>query len=292
MDNALESWVLAIHYCDEIIAGKATLGNRKYFVSSLQNAIELFIKQYMLNICDYRVIETKDMELDVEPLASYLSAKDLNKYFYDLHRNDSASMKKFFSAKFNKLVDCQKELFNEYYSVDPSAKNVMGNGLSTLKQLRNNETHFYIDEFDFLTENEFVKLYNLMVVFFKILVHYHLLKIWEEPIGESVRIAFRRKEISSFSYKEQIKKSDFVKKLKAEIEKQIFPTGSGEDTYTISEDIISVCEVYSESDIDELWAYVQMLLKYNILKINDNADEEIVDGRSVCNPYREYKINI
>lgn len=44
LENALESWASAIYYCDEIIAGKATLSNKKHFVNSLQNAIELFVK--------------------------------------------------------------------------------------------------------------------------------------------------------------------------------------------------------------------------------------------------------
>ena len=292
MDNALESWALAIHYCDEILEGKATLGNRKYFVSSLQNAIELFIKQHMLNIGDYRVSEARGIAPDGEPMASYLAAKDLNKYFYDLQKNDAASMRKFFSAEFNKLVDWQKKLFEEYYTNNPTAKNVMGDGLSTLKDLRNNETHFYIDEFDFLKENEFVKLYNLMVVFFEILVHYHLLNIWGEAFGESERIAFQRTNISSFSYKKQLMKSQSVARVKQAIEKEIFPTGSGDDAYLITEDMISVCAELTDADFDELWAYIQMLLKYKMLVIHDDADEDIIDGEKVYNPHREYSINL
>lgn len=30
LENALESWASAIYYCDEIIAGKATLANNDY----------------------------------------------------------------------------------------------------------------------------------------------------------------------------------------------------------------------------------------------------------------------
>lgn len=292
MDNALESWALAIYYCDEIMEGKATLGNRKCFVSSLQNAIELFIKQYMLNICDYRVSEARGIEPDEEPMASYLAAKDLNQYFYDLQRNDEVSMKRFFSAEFNKLIEWQKKLFGDYYANNPKAKDVMGNGLSTLKNLRNNETHFYIDEFDFLKEDEFVKLYNLMVVFFEILIHYHLLNIWGKAFGESERIAFQRESISSFSYKKQLVKSQTVVMIKQAIEKEIFQTGSGDDTYAITEDILSVCKDLDTLEFDEIWAYVQMLLKYKLLIIQDDADEDVIDGVKVCNPYREYKIKI
>lgn len=44
-DNALEAWAMAIKYCEAILEGKATLEYRKHFVSSLHNAVELFIKQ-------------------------------------------------------------------------------------------------------------------------------------------------------------------------------------------------------------------------------------------------------
>lgn len=43
-DNALESWAMAIKYSNFILDGKATLQYRKQFVSSLHNAVELFIK--------------------------------------------------------------------------------------------------------------------------------------------------------------------------------------------------------------------------------------------------------
>lgn len=32
LENALESWASAIYYCDEIIAGKATLANKKHLL--------------------------------------------------------------------------------------------------------------------------------------------------------------------------------------------------------------------------------------------------------------------
>lgn len=47
-DNALESWAMAIKYSNFILNGKATLQYRKQFVSSLHNAVELFVKQLML----------------------------------------------------------------------------------------------------------------------------------------------------------------------------------------------------------------------------------------------------
>ena len=293
MNNALESWGLSIRYCDEILAGKATLGNRKNFVSSLQNSIELFIKQYMLNIGDYRVSAPKDIDSDGEPMASYLSAKDLNGFFYDLQKNDELLMRKFYSAEFNKLVDWQKKLFDDYYQKNPLSKNVVCDGLKVLKQLRNNETHFYIDEFDFLSENEFVMLHNTMVEFFKILVHYHLLNIWgKSSHGEETRITFLREPLSSFSYKEQLKTSKYVAKLKQEIENKMFPTGCGDDAYLIAQDIVTWGENLNELNFDELWAYIQMLLKYKMLIIHEEVDEDVIDGVPAFSPYREYEVRL
>ncbi len=59
-NNALEAWAMSIRYCDCILEGKATLEYRKHFVSALHNAVELFIKQLMLNNTDYRVIQFKN----------------------------------------------------------------------------------------------------------------------------------------------------------------------------------------------------------------------------------------
>lgn len=38
LENALESWASAIYYCDEIIAGKATLANKKHFVNDMMTS--------------------------------------------------------------------------------------------------------------------------------------------------------------------------------------------------------------------------------------------------------------
>ena len=291
MDNALASWAMAIHYCNEIMAGKATLINRKYFVSSLQNAIELFIKQYMLNNCDYRVATINGILSDGEPMKSYLASDDLNSYFYILSINDKIAMDKIRSVGFNKLIEFQGKLFREYYNNNKAEKDIVNNGLKRLKKIRNNETHFYIDEFSFLSDKEFEELYNMMRVFFDILVKYHLLNIWDDADQDS-RIAFKKEELKSFSYETQLKNAEFVKNLKRKIEKQSFSVGVGEDAYAISEDIKNICYKDEEVDFDELWAYVQMLLKYKILTIEEYPEENRLDGQTVYNPYRKYSISL
>ncbi len=135
LENALESWASAIYYCDEIIAGKATLSNKKHFVNSLQNAIELFVKQQMLNVTDYRVAVVKNCDSNGQPLKDYLSSTDLNQYFCDIRTTD---MDKFISISFNEIIVIQKQLFSGFY---------IGKGthitaeLKTLKKLRNNDMY-------------------------------------------------------------------------------------------------------------------------------------------------------
>ncbi len=51
---------MSIRYCDCILEGKATVEYDKHFISVLHNAVELFVKQLMLNNTDYRVIQFKN----------------------------------------------------------------------------------------------------------------------------------------------------------------------------------------------------------------------------------------
>lgn len=290
MDNALESWSMAINYCDQIMVGKATLTNRKFFVSSLQNAVELFVKQHMLNICDYRVAEVRNYNSNGEPLKSYLSEKDLNAYFNSISKTPEV-MKLFFTIEFSTIRNIQKDIFEEFYNQNPN-KNI-NEALGTLKTLRNNETHFFIDTYDFLSDSEFKTLYNLMIDFYKILKFYDLLPFWGEPSDEHQRFVFDRKYLENFSFQRQIKLSKFVMKLKSNIEGEPFPTGCGDDAYDIAKDIVEYCDAYNEADFDDIWSYIQMLLKYQLLDIVETADEECIDGQKVyANQCRMYKIKI
>lgn len=290
LDNALESWAMAIHYCDQIMLGKATLTNRKYFITSLQNAIELFVKQYMLNTNDYRVAEVKRYESDGEPLKSYLMSSDLNEYFRNKSKTPN-EMKRFFTIEFSKIKELQGKLFKEYYDQNPGRQaGKVSEALSILQKLRNDETHFYISDMEFLTDAEFKELYNLMVTFYEILNHYHLFRHFGTVHGKESRFAFDRLEISSFSYKKQVKSSPFVKELKNNIEGLEFPWGHGDESYAIAMSILDCCDAYKEDDFDELWAYVEMLIKYNLLTIKDVLYEDIVDGEKVGECHCEYEL--
>ena len=92
-DNALEAWAKAIEDCIDIRKGKVTLGYRKNFVGHLHNAVELFVKQRMLNAGDHRVASVKNLNNpEGRPLREYYARDDLNNYFKDL---DSETRGKF-----------------------------------------------------------------------------------------------------------------------------------------------------------------------------------------------------
>lgn len=139
-NNALEAWAMAVRYCDYILEGKATLEYRKYFVSVLHNAVELFVKQLMLNNTDYRVTQLKKgCNSDGQPAKDFYNSKDLNAYFSSL---DEQTMRKFFSIEFNKMIDITNDLFSEYYAKNDGT--YVKSALLLLNKLRNNEMHFLL----------------------------------------------------------------------------------------------------------------------------------------------------
>ena len=285
--NALESWASAISYCNQIMDGNAILSNQKFFVSSLQNSIELFTKQHMLNKCDYRVIEFTRMDSSGEPLKSYLSANNLNDYMKNCINDVKCK-----SIDFSKIIDCFKEIFEEYFDQHNNTTTVKS-ALNRLKQLRNDETHFYIDGEDFLKEADFVSLFNLMVDFYEILKHYHLLPYNWNAQGENNRFVFNKNRISSFSYRAQLKQSQFVKKLKENIKDKPYPTSGGNESYSIAEDILTYSEAYESNDFNKIWAYIEMLLRYKMLIIKDYIEYDNIEGHYIQSvDYRTYSINI
>lgn len=294
MDNALESWAMAIKYCDDIMDGKATLTYRKFFVSSLHNAVELFVKQLMLNDNDYRVVTFKSISKDASPAKEYYNSDNLNEFFLNLNPE---LMKKVCSIEFNKIIDYSKELFVEYYNEYDTEKQVISTGLKLLSRLRNDETHFRVDKNDFLTDNEFMQLYKFMISFDRILHFYRLMPFFGKPRYKYKSISFIRKPLSVFSYKSVVKNSKFVKDLKTVIEGKDFEMQSGDSAYGIAESIYNECNgKYKKEEFNELWTYIEMLLKYELLTWQWEKEElECVTecGRETGQLiYRRFYVNI
>ncbi len=287
LENALEAWASAIFYCDKIMAGKATLENKKHFIASLQNSVELFVKQYMINVNDYRVATVKQYDANGEPIKSYLASKDLNKYFNSISGSDT--IKSFYTIEFNKIIDLQKELFKSFFSQENAS---ITKALITLQKLRNNETRFFIADVDFMTDQEFQELHNFMVVFYKLLKYYQLLPFLGDPSGKYEKLTFEKSLLNQFSYKKQLKNSKFVQELKTIIEKVYFSGADGEESYNIAEEIVNYCDEYSNEDFYEIWEYVSMLEKYDLIQIIEDQDFIIIKGEHVFMCYRLYKIQV
>ena len=90
MDNAFEAWAAAIRFCNDIKDGKATLQYQKNFVSSLHNAVELTMKQMMLNNNDHRVAFIKEPKNEIDERLSldYSNATNLNHFFGTLSSDE------------------------------------------------------------------------------------------------------------------------------------------------------------------------------------------------------------
>lgn len=185
LNNAYESWALAVKTAHEIVSGMVTLQKRKQFVSSLHNAVELFLKQIMINKGDHRVATVKANKLDPsgQPLATYYNNNDLNTYFDSLTNDDA---KKFMSIEFNELIQIHKSLLDGY----PFPNQSFSIELGKLKDLRNSEMHFSIKDDLFLTCTEFVELYNFMIDFYGVLQMFNLIPTFSTPLEDTSRLFF------------------------------------------------------------------------------------------------------
>jgi hypothetical protein len=267
LDNALVSWANAIRYCDQILAGKITLEVRKNFVSSLHNAVELFLKQIMLDNCDYRVAEPRRIDADGEPAKAFYAATNLNAYFETL---DSDTRNKFTSIEFSSFYDLHKKLLASFLQ----SRTPFTNELQKLNKLRNNETHFYIGLDEYLTESEFCMLHNFMVTFYQVLHNYRLLPFWGEARSEHKKLCFDRSPLTAFSYVDAVKKSPMVNAIEQAANGMEFEGYAPSTVYEIASAIASEMDVIADIQFDELWVYVEVLDRLGMIEVVQTGEDE------------------
>ena len=278
MDNAFEAWAAAIRYCNDIKDGKTTLQYQKNFVSSLHNAVELIMKQMLLNNNDHRVAEvrTPRTKVDAKLLLDYFKATDLNRFFHSLS-NDKLS--KFHTIQFNELISSHRKIFGS--SLEPGE--TLKTELELLQRLRNNETHFAIRQSDFLSEEDFCILHNFMIRFYKIMKSWHpndednielyILPYWGDPIGADSVYSFEHELLETFSYEVAIRNSKLAKEI-AELLNGDYKYGAPDFTsYTIARDLADGCNGLS-AQFDEIWAVVHMMYCFRMIVVNDILDDE------------------
>ncbi len=270
LDNAFSAWRKAISYCDVILSGRSTFDNRKNFVSALHNAVELFLKQIMLDQNDYRVATPKKLKDAACDLARrFYSSQDLNTFFKSLSDQERD---KFTSVEFNQLRDIHTQLLPNFFNPGES----FTNELKTLANLRNNETHFFIDPQTYLTEAEFKQLYNFMVSFYKALKKFHLLPFFGKPFKENTYLAFDRTVLTHFSYENAIKNSEIPKLIHSCADGLVIQEWIPNGSYEITEALQALVPQLSTIPFDLLWEYVDVMTSLNLIEfIQTESDYEL-----------------
>lgn len=148
------AWSIAVNNCNKLLDGLVDLNQKKSFVSSLQNAIEIGFKQLMIDQSNHKILKYGNME--VEDAKEFLNSSDLNFYFDNLYKGNKEKFDKIYSIDFKDLIDKSKEFFNN--------NSIIKEKLRLLQKIRNSETHFYINEDDYLKIDDFKELCELMVI--------------------------------------------------------------------------------------------------------------------------------
>lgn len=278
LDNAFEAWAAAIRICKDIKDGKCTLQYQKNFVSSLHNAVELFMKQMMINDGNHDVAEVRGKlkKGNEQLIQDYSNASDLNHFFGALPKEDTA---KFASIAFEKLKTHHQQILK-----DSSAQNEsLQDELNLLQQLRNDETHFAIHQDSFLSEADFCVLHNFMVRFYRVLENWRplrkddydlwLLPYWGDPTGADEVYGFECDPLQGFSYEKAVRESNLAHEIAELISNGGIYGAPDFSSYTIARDLVEE-KVEYKYRFDEIWAVVHMMLKYGIIIADDILDDE------------------
>lgn len=272
LDNAWSAWSSAIHYCDLIYSGRSSFHNRKNFVATLHNSVELFLKQIMLDQNDHRVATPKKLDDAACDLAkNYYTSQDLNSFFKSLNSDD---LYKFLSIEFNQFYDLHKTILGQFLQHDFSFKAE----LKLLARLRNDETHFFTDTQSYLTENEFKQLYNFMVTFYEVLGKYRLLPFWGQAFNEDKRLEFQRSKLVSFSYKNAIITSKDILRIKKFADGLEFQNDCPFGSYEIAEAIHYLVPELQSFSFNELWEYVEVLDSMGMIEIMQTESDFVSDS--------------
>ena len=257
----------AVRCADALHDGRATLQKKKQFVSSLHNAVELFTKQYMLDICDYGVVEPKKIsKKNIDLYSRFFAAIELNQFFLGLTNDE---LQTFFTIEFSQLNERIKEMITP-----PS----WGDAFSTLKNLRNEQTHFYIHPDDFLKNEQFISLYNFMIDFYNgIKVKNYLPFCWwsdEETEDNEKKYMFDRTRLdSNFSFKSALCSSSIAKEIKKKLDNQEVQQKFSEYSTVLAAYLIEKCNLDSMNDYETLVDYLEMMNQYGLIEYESITDE-------------------
>lgn len=278
MENAFEAWGAAIRLCDEIKAGKCTLQYQKSFVASLHNAVELFLKQMMLNNNNHEVVvRIKDSKtVNAQLKSSYDSAKNLNAFFEGLTKDELSA---FYTIGFADLINKHKSILGVHLSKSYPIEDE----LYLLQQLRNDETHFAIHQGSYLSETDFSSLYNFMIRFYKILNFWRpndeknynlwLFLYGGDPDDTESVYGFDRELLQDFTYRAAVKDSPLVSEIATILSGEWLYGAPDFSSYSIAKELIERNPKYAKQ-FDDIWALVYMMQYFGMITIYETFDDE------------------
>lgn len=289
LDNALESWSVAVEYCRYIKSGLSTLHYKKTFVASLHNAIELFFKQIMLDNNDHKVIDKPNVKnaVNAQLCLNFYNSNDLNEFFLELSCEERNN---FHSINFDYFKD-NKKVYKK--TLDRMGIDSIKGSLQTLQNLRNNETHFFISAKDYLSEEQFVDLHNLMIIVFNIMEDYVLLPAFGSFLNERYRhLIFVEDKLESFSYFDALKESKITQSIIDNLNNKEYGL-SFDDPFTFAELYFDNVK-NSKFNFNEVLAISTLLSEFNCIVINPVVSNEIQlpDGEYSADVQYYISINI
>lgn len=285
------AWIDMMRNHNEILDGITDLSARKEFVSSLQNVIELIFKQYMLDRNDHRVLSwnpskvkkfwqkilNRNIETRGRKQIAFESISDLNTYFVN---NPSKANAK--TIGFSNLIDIIDNMIKQRNSQFDK------NNLILLRNLRNNETHFYIDD-AYLTFLEFKKLRVLIKDIYDFIERDMFLGFFGNPGNRSKESLkyFDNSTLTASSYKDLVINADTNIEILSHLDDYNDPNSDGlRVDYAGNDNIFSIsCNLY---DMDErkdafdipvkitqyeLYRRLSLLKKFDKIHITDDRDE-------------------
>lgn len=261
--NAYESWRQAIKAHDKIQNGLSTLNYQKEFVASLHNSVELFLKQLMIINNDHDIFPNEPHNRNLPLWQAFSQSNDLTDFLSGLNMNDLSA---FYSIGFTKLIAKHDVLLS-------LGSNLFETQLKKLQELRNNETHFYIDN-SFLSETDFIMLHDFMIEFYNQLLNNDIFPDYLLVFGTGKRVlpiqyeelSFDRKPLnSSFTYLKALQDSTYVQLLSDvfhEFSDISTPWGS---VYSLAKTIVYHYPKY-ESQFTEILSFLELAEKNNMLE--------------------------
>lgn len=147
------AWDMAMNDCELLCDGLTDVFQRKRFVSSFANALELGLKQILIDNNNRALINRQKTKRNNKHLyRKFKKSNDLNDFFLSLSSED---LNCFYTTNVSRIVKKGTIGVSNADKTDARMK------IKLLLNLRNDETHFYIDDRNYLAFDEFKNLYDL-----------------------------------------------------------------------------------------------------------------------------------